>query len=120
MHTNQFFSKNDENSSQFLLISRRESDKVPAPGQQFCLSRPAIRKKTLRERERERENPTSQRRTQNLDFERPQNNSPKSKNKEQQKQQQHALRYRKPRKKNLIKKSSKHRTKGRKESAARK
>jgi hypothetical protein len=54
MHTNQFFSKNDENSSQFLLISRRESDKVPAPGQQFCLSRPAIRKKTLRERERER------------------------------------------------------------------
>jgi len=96
MHTNQFLSKNDENS-QFLLISRRESNKVPAAGQQFCLSRPAIRKKHY---DTERENPTSQRRTQNLDFERPQNNSAKSKNK----QQQHALRYRKPPKKKLIKK----------------
>jgi hypothetical protein len=115
MHTNQFSFKNDENS-QFLLISRRKSDKVPAAGQQFCLSRPAIRKKHY-ERERERTLRAKEEPKTSI-LKDPKTIPPRAKTNKQQ--QQHALRYRKPPKKNLIKKSSKHRTKGRKESVARK
>jgi hypothetical protein len=117
MHTNQFFSKNDENS-QFLLISRRESNKVPAAGQQFCLSRPAIRKKHYdRERERERERTLRAKEEPKTSILKdPKTIPPRAKtNNNNTPYVTENLR-----KKKLIKKSSKHRTKGRKESAARK
>jgi len=99
MHTNQFFSKNDE--KQPISSNFKKGIEQGSCGRTAILSvKTRNSQKTLRQRERE--NPTSQRRTQNLDFERPQNNSAKSKNKQQQ---QHALRYRKPPKKKLIKKN---------------
>jgi hypothetical protein len=114
MHTNQFLSKNDENS-QFLLISRRESNKVPAAGQQFCLSRPAVRKKHY-DRERERTLRAKEEPKTSI-LKDPKTIPPRAKTNNNNNTPYVTENLRK---KKLIKKSSKHRTKGRKESAARK